>query len=215
MNALAKIIQSIYSFSQSSTILGGNLKYLILALFVAVEGPIATLLGAAAAASGVMRPNLVFFSACLGNLCADSIYYSMGYTGKKEWLLRTGRRFGLTENLLERLQTKIQEHAPKFIFLAKITNGFIIPSLITAGLAKVPWRRWFPPLAAGEMLWTGALVIIGYYTTHTIQQLQKDVHFFIIFTSIVFILGIILLIRKLIQKKGLRFFSKFTEENQE
>jgi membrane protein DedA with SNARE-associated domain len=215
MNALAKIIQDINSLSQSSTIMGGNLKYIILALLVAVEGPIATLLGAAAAASGVMHLNLVFLSACLGNLCADSVYYSLGYTGKKEWLLRTGRRFGLTENLLQRLQVKIQEHAPKFIFLAKITNGLIIPSLITAGLAKVPWKKWFPPLAAGEMLWTGALVSIGYYTTHTIQQLQKDIHIFIIFTSIVFLLGILLLIRKFIQKKGLRFFSDFIEDKQE
>jgi membrane protein DedA with SNARE-associated domain len=212
MTAFMKIIQDTFNLIQTSPILGGNLKYIVLALLVAVEGPIATLVGAAAAASGVMRLNLVFISACLGNLSADSIYYSLGYTGKKEWLLRLGSRFGLSENLFDHLQVKIQQHATKFIFIAKITNGLIIPSLITAGIAKVPWKKWFPGLAAGEMLWTGSLVMIGYYTTQTIQQLQKDIHIFIIFASIVFLLGIFLLLLRLIQKKGRRFFSEFTED---
>jgi hypothetical protein len=59
MTAFMKIIQDTFNLTQTSPILGGNLKYIELALLVAVEGPIATLVGAAAAASGVMRLNLV------------------------------------------------------------------------------------------------------------------------------------------------------------
>ena len=40
----------------------GYWNYVLLAILVAVEGPIATLLGAVAASAGLMRPILVFFS---------------------------------------------------------------------------------------------------------------------------------------------------------
>ena len=52
----------------------GYWTYLVLALLVAVEGPVATLLGAAAASAGLMRPGLVFVSAAAGNLTADSLW---------------------------------------------------------------------------------------------------------------------------------------------
>jgi len=52
----------------------GIWKYLILAFLVAVEGPAATLLGAAAAGIGVMQLKLVFVFASSGILTADTIW---------------------------------------------------------------------------------------------------------------------------------------------
>ena len=77
----------------------GYWTYLVLAFLVAIEGPVATLLGAAAASAGLMRPWLVFFCAAAGNLTADSLWYSLGYAGKLEWALRFGRRLGLRQSL--------------------------------------------------------------------------------------------------------------------
>ena len=65
-----------------------------MALLVVVEGPFATLLGAAAASAGWMRPGLVLIAAAVGNLTADSLWYTLGYAGKLEWVLRFGRRLG-------------------------------------------------------------------------------------------------------------------------
>jgi hypothetical protein len=64
--------------------ISGRLAYM-------VEGPIATLLGAAAASAGLMRPVLVFIVAAADNLTADSIWYSLGRAGKPEWVLHFGR----------------------------------------------------------------------------------------------------------------------------
>ncbi len=94
------------------TIKGGQLPqlgfwtYIILALLVAVEGPIATLLGAAAASAGLMRPMPVFLAAAAGNLTADSLWYTLGYLGKTEWILHFGRRLGLRESLDRPSETK-------------------------------------------------------------------------------------------------------------
>ncbi len=190
----------------SSLLTGQNLQqgfwsYLLLSLLVAVEGPIATLLGAAAASAGWMRPVLVFIAAATGNLTADSLWYTLGYAGKLEWALRFGRRLGLQPELLERLEQGMQENASRILFVAKLTVSFMIPSLIAAGLVKVSWRRWFPALFAGEMIWTGSLVLIGYYATEAIKRIQQGVEYFILGLSLVFLLFLLWMGRTLLRKR--------------
>src|SRR5689334_15805869 len=88
----------------------GYWTYVLLALLVAVEGPIATLLGAAAASAGLMRPIPVFVAAMSGNLVADSLWYGLGYAGKIEWVSRFGQRMGIDKRHLDRLARNLQEH---------------------------------------------------------------------------------------------------------
>jgi membrane protein DedA with SNARE-associated domain len=61
------------------------MHYIVLAILVAVEGPLMTLLGAAASSAGFMQPGWVFIAAAAGNLSADLIWFSVGYLGKIEW----------------------------------------------------------------------------------------------------------------------------------
>jgi membrane protein DedA with SNARE-associated domain len=197
---LHQLLTTIYQISQNPAI--GVWKYLLLGLLVGVEGPIMTLIGAAAAAGGYMKPDLVFISASIGNLSADTIWYSVGYAGKIEWLMRVGRKIGLKKQDVQRLKVRMRQHAPKILLIAKITSGLIIPSLVAAGLARVPWKRWFPPVALGEVFWTGSLVLIGYYAAHSIAQIQSDIHVFVTVATVLLGLGLVWLIRRSLKKKG-------------
>ncbi len=94
--------------------------YLLLATLVAIEGPVVTLLGAAAASAGIMQPGWVFFAAACGNMTADILWYSLGYLGKIEWALRYGGWMGLRKYHLDRMEQHINEHAGKMILLAKL-----------------------------------------------------------------------------------------------
>jgi membrane protein DedA with SNARE-associated domain len=94
----------------------------------------------------------------------------------------------------------MHEHAAKILFMAKLTVSFMIPSLIAAGLVKVPWRRWFPALFAGEMLWTGSLMLVGYFATEAIKRVQQGVEYFILGLSLVFIIFIISIGRRVLRK---------------
>ena len=161
-----------------------------MAVIVAFEGPIATLLGAAAASTGVMRPELVFLAASTGNLAADSLWYGLGYLGKLEWLLRFGQWTGVSREKLDRLQSAMRQHAAKILFFAKLSMSLMIPSLIAAGLVKAPWRRWFPALFAGEAIWTGALVLIGYYTTEALRRVEQGLEYLLLAASVAFIIFI-------------------------
>lgn len=178
----------------------GRWNYLLLALIVAIEGPIATLLGAAAASAGLMRVSLVFLSASFGNIAADTLWYLLGYNGKLDTALRLGHWLGLKRSHIERLTSAMEKHGLKILFFAKLTAGFMIPSLISAGLVRLPWKRWFPVLLAGEMIWTGALTVIGFYTTESIKNLSEGISILVMVFSILFLVIVIWQGRKYLMK---------------
>jgi membrane protein DedA with SNARE-associated domain len=170
----------------------GNWNYVLLALMTLLEGPLATLLGAMAASSGLLKPELVFVAAATGNLCADAMWYSLGYLGKTEWLLRHGRRLGISEAHILRLEEGMQKHARKILLVAKLTLSFAIPALIAAGLARVPWRRWFSTIVGGEIIWTGTLVLIGYHLTLSLRRMEVGLQ---IVAGVGLIMFVVLIVR--------------------
>jgi membrane protein DedA with SNARE-associated domain len=151
----------------------GYWKYVALAVLTIFEGPVATLLAAAASSIGLMNPVLVFLSAATGNMLGDSGWYLLGRLGKMEWIAGLMSRVGISPAYLERMERQIERNAPTFLFFTKLFNSLIIPALVTAGLARIPWRRWFPPLIGAEILWTGSLVLLGYYSAHALNQVEK------------------------------------------
>jgi membrane protein DedA with SNARE-associated domain len=178
----------------------GNWSYLVLAVLVAIEGPFVTLLGAAAASAGVMRPVLVFIAAAGGNLMADTLWYLVGYAGKIEWFLSIGQRMGLNRRHMELLQKNMRKHAVKVLFFAKLSMSLMIPSLIAAGLVKARWRRWFPAVFGGEVIWTGALVLIGYYATEAIKRIEQGIEYMILGGTILFVIAMFFLGRRIVRK---------------
>ncbi|MGB8251915.1 MAG: hypothetical protein WCF08_01760 [Anaerolineaceae bacterium] len=179
----------------------GAWTYILLAVLVAVEGPIATLLGAAAASAGIMKPGWVLAAAATGNLTADSLWYTLGYLGKVNWLLRFGKKLGIRPDILARLETAMHEHAARILFVAKLTLSMTIPALIAAGLVKAPWRRWFPALFTGEMLWTGSLVLIGFYTTEALKRVERGIEYAALAGGVVFVLFLILIVRRVVKHR--------------
>ena len=199
MQTLTAIVQQLIAYLKSGQIPQlGYWSYFLLAIAVAIEGPITTLLGAAAASAGFMRPGLVFLSAAIGNLTADSLWYTLGYLGKIEWVLRFGRRLGVRPDVLKRLEHGMRKHTTRILFIAKLTISFVIPSLIAAGLVKAPWRKWFPAVFGGEMIWTGFLVLIGYYTTEAIKSWRNGFEYLALFSALAFVTIVLLVGRRML-----------------
>lgn len=170
----------------------GLWAYLLLGLFVMFEGPLATLAGAVAASSGFLNPGWVFLAAALGNLSADLVWYFLGYFGKTAWLTRYGRWVGVKPEHIVRMEGEINLHAPRLLLLAKLTMGFVVPTLIATGMARVPFRRWFYFLITGETIWTGTLVLLGFFFGHYVQKLEHGIEVAAVAGSFLFIAIIIL-----------------------
>ena len=188
---MSTIFHSLY-LASGQTAPWAGWAYILLAILVAVEGPVTTLAGAVAASTGYLNPILVFVAASIGNLIADTLWYSLGYLGKIEWLLRYGGKLGIKESSLAGLQKDIHAHIRKILFVAKLTLGFVVPTLIAAGLARVPMKRWFGVLFAAECLWTGSLVLIGYYFGYMIQRIETNLRWISLGGTVV-VIGLILL----------------------
>jgi membrane protein DedA with SNARE-associated domain len=183
---MSTVLNSLYLIPGQTSGWGGW-AYIFIALLVAVEGPITTLAGAVAASAGYLNPVLVFVAAGIGNLTADTLWYSLGYLGKIEWLTRYGGWFGIKESSVAHMYQHIHTHIQKFLFVAKLTLGFVVPALIAAGLARVPFRRWFGVLFAAECIWTGALVLVGYYFGYMIQRIETNLRWVSVGGGVIFI----------------------------
>ncbi len=174
----------------------GPWAYLVLFLLVLIEGPIVTLLGAAAASTNVMVWQWVFATAAVANLTADVLWYLLGYAGRIDLIYRAGRWVGVGQHQLEHVEVQLRRNATRVLVIAKLTAGFVIPSLIGAGLLKIPWRRWFFPVVAAEMLWTGTLVFLGFHAVNWLQQIEQGLQIVAVAGSVAFILLTVYWVRK-------------------
>lgn len=185
----------------------GRSNYLLLFALIFVEGPVATLFGAAAASAGFMRLSLVILVALTANLIADIGWYCLGYFSDEDTLIRYLGRFGLRRRHVDKLRWAMRRHARKVLLIAKFSMGFAIPVLIAAGLSKIPLRRWFPVVFLAGIAWSTCLALIGFYATQAIKQMQTGLHVMaLIGLAALFVLVLYL------ARRGLRSTRSFVEE---
>lgn len=164
----------------------GYESYILFALLVAIEGPSVTILGAVISARSTLNPAWIFVAASLGNLSADVGWYMLGYLGRFEVLTKRIGWLRKHQAKVDRLEREMTHHAVKILLMAKLSLSLMIPALIAAGMARISWRRWLPVVFIGECIWTGGLVLGGYYLGEHIKQLEQGM-------QILAIIGIILL----------------------
>ena len=183
----------------------GHWTYFVLALLVIIEGPLMTLLGAAAAATGLLRLPLVFLAAALGNLSADIVWYLVGRAGKLSWFLRltAPAKRPLARRRIEVLKEGMSRSATKLVLVAKLSAGFVVPTLIAVGLARVPWKRWFPIAFLGETLWTGSLLLFGYFAGTYVTRAGQNLRLFGLVLTIILMLASVWLVRRFFKQNGL------------
>ena len=151
----------------------GPLSYVLIAVLVATEGPITTLIGSAGAAAGFLDIRFVFLATAIGNIAGDTVWYSLGYVSKTDRLHKVTDRIGIHQHHIEQMREQMNSHAIKAILVSKITFGLIIPTLVAAGFARVPLRKWLPAVLFAETLWTILLVTLGYHAAGAIAQVEN------------------------------------------
>jgi membrane protein DedA with SNARE-associated domain len=211
ITALFHNIWAILHFGRLETL--GNWNYIILSLLVLIEGPVATILAAAFASVGLLNPLLVFISASLGNLVADSLWYFVGLKGNFEWFLNNIPWLKKESKFIEELKIEIHNNAFKYIALTKLTLSFSIPGLIAAGIVRIPYIKVLKILLSIEFIWTGGLVFLGYYFGQYISKLTIGIR--IISSAIAFIFFILILsyIHKHYSKKWEKDLKQYRGDN--
>jgi len=180
----------------------GIWSYVLLAVLVATEGPITTLIGAAAAAAGYLDIWYVLVAAAIGNVTGDSLWYTIGYVSKIKTIYRYGRWLGLRNHHIDRIALEMQSHATKLIVLSKISYGLMVPTLVAAGLARVSWRRWLPTVLILETVWTLTLVTIGFHAAGAISRVGRSLQIIGIIVFVLLLVTIFWYVRRIFRRSA-------------
>jgi membrane protein DedA with SNARE-associated domain len=152
----------------------GNWSYVLIALLVFVEGPSVTLVAGAMAATGILRAEWVVVAAAIGNFSSDQFWYWLGRLGGYYGFLFHFRWFQRRRLEIEQLESSVQEHGVKMYLMAKLSMGLLsIPTLMSAGLAKVSWWRLAGVSVIFEPLWSGFLVFAGLRLGEHITRMER------------------------------------------
>ena len=77
-------------------------------------------------------------------------------------LLRYGRFVGLTEELLHRAETELNERGQPAIFLARLLPGLGFPIVVVCAVLDLPFRKFWPAVTLAAVTYTGASLALGF-----------------------------------------------------
>jgi undecaprenyl-diphosphatase len=114
------------------------------------------------AAQGIFPLSDLILVVLLAAMLGDTISYELGRRLGRDWLLRRGKRFGITASRLDRVESFFPRHGGKAIFFSHFIHlgRALMPFL--AGSSKVQYRRFFLYNAAGCLVWAALFAILGY-----------------------------------------------------
>ena len=179
----------------------GHWSYVLIALLVFLEGPSVTLVAGAMAATGILRPEWVCVAAAAGNFASDQFWYWLGRLGGAQGFLRRFRWFRHRTDEIAQIESGIQEHAVKMYLMAKLSMGLLaIPTLMSAGLARVAWWRLAGVSVVIEPIWTGFLVFAGYRLGEHIARLERGLEIAALVAGCALLLALLYWYRRVFQR---------------
>lgn len=124
------------------------------------------------AAQGRMDPWLATFMGILGSCLGALINYWIGCRLGKPVLNKYGRYLLLPPHRLERVERFFLKHGEISTFTGRLILGIRHLISIPAGLARMNLGRFLFFTAIGSGIWTGVLVLIGYFAGRELESVS-------------------------------------------
>ena len=137
--------------------------YPLMFLAMLIEGPIVTAAASFGAAFGYFNIFIVFILSILGDVMADLIYYAVGYSGRIMVVQKFGRRFGLTEERIRKVEALLNSHPNKTLIALKLTPILPTPGLMIVGTSRMPLKKFITISSFVIFPKTIFFVLLGYY----------------------------------------------------
>ena len=137
--------------------------YPLMFLAMLIEGPIVTAAASFGAAFGYFNIFIVFILSILGDVMADLIYYAIGYSGRIMVVQKFGRRFGLTEERIRKVEALLNSHPNKTLIALKLTPILPTPGLMIVGTSRMPLKKFITISSLVIFPKTIFFVLLGYY----------------------------------------------------
>ena len=166
-------------------------RYLIAYPLAIVEGPLVMMASGFLVRLGFFDFWPIYFTLIAGDLTGDVIWYYVGHYGGRPLVEKYGHFVSITPENVDRAVDFFHEHQGKILFISKLTTGFgfAIATLIAAGAARVPFKKYITINFLGEFIWAGFLFAIGYAFANLYALVDKGLRWMFIIAMIVIILA--------------------------
>ena len=97
----------------------------------------------------------------IGDMAGASIAYSIGYYGSRELLESKGTRLHVSASGLDRAHSWFERYGTPVIFVSRMLPVVRAAFPYAAGVARMPFWRFFSLATLGSIIWIGGLGVLG------------------------------------------------------
>lgn len=142
--------------------------YASVVVLACAEGPFLSILFGVLIRLGFFSIIPIYSALMIGDLIGDVLWYYLGRRFGHRFVGRHGHYFGITEDRIAKVTDIFHRHKDTILFMSKITNGlgFALVTLFTAGMVRIPFRRYMSINLIAQFVWTSMLLGTGYFFSH-------------------------------------------------
>jgi membrane protein DedA with SNARE-associated domain len=140
-------------------------RYWVLLPLTIIEGPVVMLFCGFIVRLGGLELIPTYFLLMAGDFVGDILWYGIGRYGARSLLERFGYFLSVSLADIDRFERLFRKYSIKILFISKITMGFgfALATLMAAGAAHTPFRKYALINILGGFIWTGLLMAVGYF----------------------------------------------------
>ncbi|HUD04008.1 MAG TPA: DedA family protein [Candidatus Paceibacterota bacterium] len=165
-------------------------KYAIIVPIATTEGQILSVICGFLIRLGYLTFIPAYLCLMAGNLLGDIGWYYVGYFWGKPFIGRFGTYVSITEDKVAVVEKLFHKYHARILIISKLTNGFgfALVTLMTAGMIKIPFRKYITLNFFGQIFWTGGLIALGFVFGHAYESVTS------LFGKISVVAGFILIV---------------------
>ncbi len=152
-----------------------------------VEGPIVMLLSGILVRAGFFDFWPIYGLLMAGDLLGDAGWYWVGRHGGRAFIEKYGKFVSVTNERIEQVERFYHEHHMSILFISKITMGFgfAVATLMAAGAARIPFKKYIAINFLGGFVWTGFLIGVGFFLGNLYLAVDEGLRWMFILAVIV------------------------------
>ncbi len=177
--------------------------YIFIVFIASPVGPILAVIGGILLRMGYFSLIPLYTALMIGDLVGDTIWYYIGSHFGHRFIKRFGRYFNIDESHVLKVEKLFHRYKNWILFISKITNGFgfALVILTTAGMVKIPFKRYLFVNLSGQFFWSGLLIAAGYFLSHLYVELDTLFGRMSVIALFVFLVILFLGIRNYVRSK--------------
>ncbi len=130
---------------------------------IPIPGETITIVGGFLAGSNELNYWLVLVTAIAGAVLGDNIGYAIGKFGGWQLMLKMGSLFRIKEIELEKAKEEFSKNAAKAVFFGRFITLLRIFAGPMAGIAQMPYLKFFAYNLAGATAWASIMVTLAFF----------------------------------------------------